>query len=82
MSNNLFSIEGKTVVITGSAGTVGMVLCGLIAEQGGNVAAIDINSEGRLVEKQNPGSRFYECDLTDSDELEKTALRLKMIRQH
>ncbi len=77
MAENLFSIKGKTVVITGSAGTVGMMLCGLIAEQGANVAAIDINPGGKLVEEQNPGSRFYECDLTNPEALEATALKIK-----
>ena len=77
MAENLFSIEGKTVVVTGSAGTVGMVLCGLIAEQGAKVAAIDINPQGKLVTDKIAGSRFYECDLTNPEALEETASKIK-----
>lgn len=75
--NDIFSIEGKTVVVAGSAGTVGMALCGLLARQGARLAAMDINPEGALIETTTPGSRFYECDLTNKDALEAAAKEIK-----
>ncbi|MBW2377666.1 MAG: SDR family NAD(P)-dependent oxidoreductase, partial [Deltaproteobacteria bacterium] len=38
--------EGKNVVITGAAAGIGQATAQRIAEEGGNVALIDINAEG------------------------------------
>ncbi|MEA4970076.1 MAG: SDR family oxidoreductase [Candidatus Pelethousia sp.] len=75
--NEMFSIAGKTVVIAGSAGTVGMRLCNYLSELGAGVAAIDMNPTGALTEKENAASRFYQCDITDQVALEKTAVKIQ-----
>ena len=77
MSDSLFSVEGKTFVVTGSAGTVGMVLCRLIAERGAKVAAIDINPLGSSIERDAQGSKFYTCDITNGEALEDTAKKIE-----
>jgi len=38
--------EGKNVVITGAAAGIGQATAQRIAEEGGNVALIDINAQG------------------------------------
>jgi hypothetical protein len=39
---DLFSLGGRTIVITGSVRGIGLVLAFAIAESGGNVAVIDV----------------------------------------
>jgi NAD(P)-dependent dehydrogenase (short-subunit alcohol dehydrogenase family) len=40
---NLFSIRGKTVVMTGGAGVLGATICRSLAEAGANLAILDLN---------------------------------------
>lgn len=42
---DLFSLKGRTVVITGGARGIGLALAFAVAEVGGNVAIIDASSE-------------------------------------
>ncbi len=62
--------EGKNVVITGAAAGIGQATGLRIAEEGGNVALIDVNAQGlaaskKLVEEQGVEVWTYECDVTD-----------------
>lgn len=62
--------EGKNVVITGAAAGIGQATALRIAEEGGNIALIDINAEGlaqtkRLVDAQGVKSWIYECNVAD-----------------
>lgn len=42
---DLFSLDGRTIVITGGARGIGLALAFAIAESGGNVAVIDVLAE-------------------------------------
>lgn len=42
---DLFSLKGRTVVITGGARGIGLALAFAIAEAGGNIAIVDTSSE-------------------------------------
>ena len=62
--------EGKNVVITGAAAGIGQATAQRIAEEGGNVALIDINAEGlagtkKLAEAHGAKAWVYECNVTD-----------------
>ncbi|MGD8826884.1 MAG: SDR family NAD(P)-dependent oxidoreductase, partial [Myxococcales bacterium] len=62
--------EGKNVVITGAAAGIGQATAQRIAEEGGNVALIDINAEGlaatkKLCEDAGVQVWTYECNVTD-----------------
>lgn len=49
--HDLFSLKGRTIVITGGARGIGLSFGFAIAEAGGNVAMIDLSSE--------PHEHFY-----------------------
>ncbi len=62
--------EGKNVVITGAAQGIGQATAKRIAEEGGNVALIDINEDGlgatkSIVDGLGVRSWVYGCDVTD-----------------
>jgi sorbose reductase len=42
---DLFSLAGRTIVITGGARGIGLALAFAVAEVGGNVAVVDVLSE-------------------------------------
>ena len=63
--------EGKNVVITGAARGIGQATAKRIAEEGGNVALIDVNEDGlgatkQLVDGAGVKSWTYGCDVTDA----------------
>lgn len=49
---DLFSLKGRTIVITGGARGIGLALAFAVAEVGGNVAIIDVASEAHPHFKQ------------------------------
>ena len=49
---DLFSLEGRTIVITGGARGIGLTFAFAVAEAGGNVAILDV--------AEDPHSHFYE----------------------
>ncbi len=70
---NYFSVEGKKGFVTGAAQGIGEHLVGVLAEQGADVAIVDVNLElaektaikiaeatGRLV-------KAYQCDITNQE---------------
>ncbi len=62
--------EGKNVVITGAASGIGQATAQRIAEEGGNVALIDINAEGlavtrKVAEGLGVKAWSYECNVAD-----------------
>ncbi len=43
--HNLIDLTGRTIIVTGAAQGIGRACCKLIAEQGGNVVAVDLQKE-------------------------------------
>lgn len=73
---NLFSLSGKTAIVTGGIGILGKQFCSILAEFGANVAVVDIalNEASEFAENLerkyvNKVKAFY-CDITNSDSVE------------
>ncbi len=67
--------EGKKVVITGAASGVGRATADRIAEEGGEVALMDINAEGvekaaaEVAEKYGVKTKAYTVDVTNGEQV-------------
>lgn len=72
---NPFSLEGKTVLITGAASGIGRAAAIQCAEMGAKILLFDLNEQG-LQETQKQithyNSEYFAIDLTDSDKLIET----------
>lgn len=72
MSRNPFSLEGKTVLVTGAASGIGRATAIQCAEMGAKVLLVDLNEKG-LQETQKQIARedteYRTLDLTDLDKL-------------
>lgn len=71
--NNPFSLDNKTILITGAASGIGRATAIQCAEMGAKVIMVDLNEEG-LKESQNiigkTETEYRALDLTDLDKLE------------
>ncbi|MEQ9423509.1 MAG: glucose 1-dehydrogenase [Cyclobacteriaceae bacterium] len=66
---NIFSLEGKTAVITGGASGIGKSISSLFAERGAVITLIDVNDEAgkeTLAEISGKGgaATYHSCDIT------------------
>lgn len=69
---NPFSLEGKTILITGAASGIGRATAIQCAEMGAKIIMVDLNEQGlqetqRLIERDD--SEYRALDLTDLDKL-------------
>ncbi|PGH03981.1 hypothetical protein AJ79_07213 [Helicocarpus griseus UAMH5409] len=74
---DLFSLKGKTVVITGGARGLGLAFAWAVAEVGANVAVLDLldkpHEDFYLLEKElGVKTKLYRVDVTDYEALERT----------
>lgn len=72
---NPFSLEGKTVLITGAASGIGRATAIQCAEMGAKILLFDLNEQGlqetqKQITHYNP--EYFALDLTDSDKLIET----------
>ncbi|KIW14472.1 hypothetical protein PV08_07256 [Exophiala spinifera] len=73
-TNSLFSLQGKTVIVTGATGGIGLPVAVALAESGASIVSIqlpgDTNSEKlrKAIEQATGGQNIkqFECDLLDS----------------
>ncbi|KAF4993136.1 hypothetical protein FDECE_13500 [Fusarium decemcellulare] len=77
----LFSLEGKTIAITGGARGLGITLAIAVVEAGGSVACIDILDEpsqtewaqlNKLATANNSSVSYRKCDVTNETSVETT----------
>lgn len=67
---DLFSLNGKTAIVTGGAGILGKHFCSALSDFGANVAVVDIDLDAatsvaaELVAKYEVKARGYYCDVS------------------
>ncbi|MDY7000660.1 MAG: SDR family oxidoreductase [Thermodesulfobacteriota bacterium] len=85
MSENVFSVKDKVVVITGGLGQLGRAYARSLAEAGAKVAVFDLQAEGAdLPEPLDSLARekrllAVDCDVTDKDSVEKALARVESV---
>ena len=83
LKQNVLSLEGKVVAITGSTGGIGVHLCSYIASLGARLVLCDRNKEkvsaiiSSLKEKYGDIATHIPCDLSDIDSVKLATEKLK-----
>ena len=76
---NPFSIEGKTILITGAASGIGKATALQCSEMGGNMVLLDLNEEGlnqTKEELQGGDNKVIAINLTDFDRMKEMVSKL------
>lgn len=79
---NPFSLEGKTILITGAAGGIGRATAVECAKLGARLVLTDINEEGlraTLAQLEGSGHTFQVVDLTSQEALDELVAGLPML---
>lgn len=71
----VFSLKGKTAIITGGGSGIGKAIATTFANHGARVCILDFNADnGKAtvleIEKNNGEARFYQCDVSDQSQME------------
>ncbi|KAL2014301.1 hypothetical protein VTN00DRAFT_1826 [Thermoascus crustaceus] len=77
-TRDLFRLDGRTVLITGGTGALGLEVAGSVLESGGDVICIDLpelppeagwTKVQAIAETHGTRATYYSCDVTDADRL-------------
>src|SRR4051812_11133673 len=74
---DLFSLKGKTAVVTGGAGILGNYFCRALAEFGANVVVVDMKKKGAAALADQIANEYgvkalgIECDIADPSSVKK-----------
>lgn len=77
---NLFSLNGKCIVVTGATGLIGECIVNAILQSGASVLAIGRRTPSALRDQSSSEQerfRFMECDLSQEADLEKIFLEIE-----
>lgn len=78
---DILSLEGKVAVISGGAAGIGLGTAQLLSAYGAKVAMLDVNPKGEeeaeKIRKAGRVAEFFKCDVTSSEEIEKTIYEIK-----
>ncbi len=76
----MYSLQGKTAMITGAASGIGRATAFLLSEAGANIAVLDIDDEGGgavvdHIVKQGSRAIYLHCDVTSASECQHAVAR-------
>ena len=71
----IFSLKGKTAIITGGGSGIGKAISTTFAKQGAHVCILDFNEENgnaavSEIEKDKGSASFYQCDVANQEQME------------
>lgn len=72
--NRMFNLQGKTAIITGSGSGIGRAIALLLAQQGAEVAILDLNENGGMevvkqIKEKGGDASFYSCNVANQKEV-------------
>lgn len=82
MQYNPFSLEGKTILVTGAAGGIGRATCQECAKLGAKLLLTDINADGlkeTIAMLEGEGHTAITANLTNTEELDVLVEKLPML---
>ena len=71
-TSDLFSLRGKTAIVTGATGGIGLTVATALAESGASIVSIQIPSDPnsdalrKAIEVTGQSTKHFECNLLDS----------------
>ena len=71
----IFSLKGKTAIITGGGSGIGKAISTTFAKQGAHVCILDFSADNGNVtvseiKKENGSASFYQCDIVNQERIE------------
>lgn len=71
----LFSLKGKTAIITGGGSGIGKAIATTFAKQGAHVCVLDFNADNGAstvseIETEQGTASFYKCDVANQEQME------------
>ncbi|WP_299396850.1 SDR family oxidoreductase [uncultured Gelidibacter sp.] len=71
----IFSLKGKTAIITGGGSGIGKAIATTFAKQGAHVCILDFNTDNgnttvSEIEKEKGSANFYQCDVSNQEQVE------------
>jgi NAD(P)-dependent dehydrogenase (short-subunit alcohol dehydrogenase family) len=73
----MYSLDGQTAIITGSGSGIGAAIAALFAEQGADVAVLDVDTTAgaetaERITEAGGSAAFFECDVSDQSAVQAT----------
>ena len=63
-------LDGRTAIITGGVGGIGLATARRFAEEGAQVVVVDVDDDGGERAAQEVGGIYVRCDVTDAEQVE------------
>ena len=60
-------LEGRRILVTGAASGMGLAIARMFAEEGANLALLDLNEAGAQAAAQDIGAAGYGCVIAESE---------------
>jgi NAD(P)-dependent dehydrogenase (short-subunit alcohol dehydrogenase family) len=71
----IFSLKGKTAIVTGGGSGIGKAISTIFAKQGAHVCILDFSTDNGSttvseIKKENGSANFYQCDVANQERIE------------